>query len=237
MIIKDEITNKEKLKYLCLDIDNTLTRLYSVSKFLSDTLAYFDLPYTSETEIEFLKTIKQLECQSLTTKNYDSDFYAEVFQNNLSILKRNKISGKDFKRQMVKRENNYVIAEDNIKEEIKVLALKYKLYCYTNWEKEQALKKLAKYELIPYFQEIYAFEKNYIKFFRRGFSQILTSQHINSKEIIYIGNIKKDMIASHKTGVQSILIDYDNTKQNLYDKAEGITTEFKDLQRILIKKD
>ncbi len=236
MIIKDEITNKEKLKYLCLDIDNTLTRL-SISKFLSDTLAYFDLPYTSETELEFLKIIKQLDYQSLTTRNYENDFYVEVFQNNLSILKRNKISGKDFKEVMIKGENDYVIAEDNIKEEIKLLALKYKLYCYTNWEKDQALKKLAKYELIPYFQEIYAFENNYIKFFRRGFSKILTSQHINPEEIIYIGNIKKDMISSHKVGVQNILIDYDNNMHNLYDKAEGITTEFKNLKRILIKKD
>lgn len=235
MIIKNELQNLEKIKGLIFDIDGTITQWISVPEFLKEMLNEYDLLYSDEVLTQFFNALSQHELHVLTTGEVDSDIYGMYLENNISLLKENHISGIEFKNKMFTKEADNVKVEDHLPEEMKKLASSYSLYCYTNWFYKQAVMKLRKYDLEKYFHEIFAFENQYMKYSKMGFLSILSKLELESSEVIHIGDSKCDIDVSQKAGIQSILIDYELNKQDLYSSTSCIVSNFSDIRKVLKK--
>lgn len=137
---------------------------------------------------------------------------------------------------MFLKEADFTMIEEGINLSIAELSHDYVLYCYTNWFYKQALKKLDKYALTEYFKGIYAYDNNYIKFTKVGFLVATYKLGLKVENVIHIGDSEVDIVPSRNAGIQSILVDYDGKKQELYDKATAVVTEFRDIPMLLKKK-
>lgn len=235
MILKNEL-QAQNVKTLLFDIDGTITQWTSVPEFLASVLKEYGLPYKDEVLAQFFRAIEWFESHNLVTSETDPKIYGAFLGECIELLKENGISGNDFRERMFAKEPDFVKVEDNISEKIEALYQKYQLYCYTNWFYAQAIKKLNKYNLTKYFQEIFNFENNYLKCNKVGFMIILGRLNLKKDELVHIGDSECDILGSKSAGVQSILLDYENKKHELYNSATAVITEFSDISRVLTLK-
>lgn len=104
--------------------------------------------------------------------------------------------------------------------------------CYTNWFKFQALKKLERHGISDYFDHFYSFENMFIKFSSVGFQSILLELGLDASNVIHIGDSDSDLVCK-LAGIPCVLIDYHANKEELYNRADVVVTEFKDISRVL----
>lgn len=235
MVIKNNLKITD-IKALTFDIDRTITEWTSVPAFLASVLNEYGLNFNDEVMQQFFRAVKYFDMHLVTTSECSEAVYGECLGESIEILKQNGISGNDFRKRMFLKEADFTKAEDDIQNSIARLYESYDLYCYTNWFYKQALKKLNKYDLAKFFKGIYAYDNNYIKFTKLGFLKILSDLSLGKENVIHIGDSKADIIPARNAGLQSILIDYNACKQDLYDKADSVVTEFRDIPIILERK-
>lgn len=243
MIIIDTLSANSYIDNIIFDIDGTITSWKNVEEFLRKSLNILGVPYTKEALDGLFKAMEYREFHAITTGESDESIYSMLLENYIDSLRKYGISGKDLMNTMFELEASETYISKETKEEIDKLSENYKLFAYTNWFKNQALKKLNKYDLTQYFSTIHSSEDNYIKFSKVGFLWLLDKYKLSSTKTVHIGDSKSDIMPSHKAGISSIYLDYNiksaddinEDKMELINTADASINEFKDIRRVLTK--
>lgn len=235
MVIKNNLKIQET-KMLLFDIDGTITQWTSVPDFLASVLNEYGLSYSDEVMTKFFRAVEWFDMHLVTSSECSEGIYGACLGESMEILKQHGISGDDFRRRMFLKEADFTKVEADIQNSMARLYESYDLYCYTNWFKSQALKKLDKYGLAKFFKGIYAYDNNYIKLDKVGFLIATYDLGLEVENVIHIGDSEADIIPAGNAGIQSILIDYEGKKEDLYDQADSVVTEFRDIPMILERK-
>ncbi len=243
MIIMDKLSNPSEINTLIFDIDGTITRWKNIEKFLQKSLTMLGVPYTKEALNGLFLAMKYREVHGLVTKETSEDIYSSLLENYIHSLKEHQVKGDDLKNTMFELEASETFLSPETKEEIDLLSQKYNLIAYTNWFRNQAIKKLARYDLIKYFQAIHSSQDSFLKTSKFSFLWLLKQHQLDAKKTVHIGDSKNDIVPSHCAGLYSIYLDYDisfskditKEKMKLINIADASITEFKDIRRILTK--
>lgn len=244
MVIIDKLPEDNRIDTLIFDVDGTITRWKNVKSFLKKSLDKLGVPYTDEALQGLYRAMSDRELHALISSEADEDIYSYLLDLYIPSLKENNVSGKDLKDVMFELEASETFISDDTKSELEILSKNYKLYVYTNWFTNQAIKKLKRYGLEGYFENIHSSENTFIKYSKLGFIWLLHEYNLDKDRTIHIGDSESDIIPSHNAGLKSIYLDYDinsssditDKKMGLIHKADASITEFKDIRRVLTKK-
>lgn len=218
---------------LSFDIDGTITQWTSVPDFFASVLTEYNLSYSDEVMAQFFKAVDFFDMHLITSSECLEAIYGFILGDTIELLKQNGISGDDFRRRMFLKEADFKKTEEGIKDSVGILAKDYDLYCYTNWFKSQALKKLDKYGLTEYFKDVYAYDNNYIKFTKVGFLVATYGLGLEVENVIHIGDSRVDIRPANNAGIQTVLVDYNGNKEDLHGIATAVVTEFRDIPMML----
>ena len=244
MVIIDKLSDNNKINTLIFDVDGTITRWKNVEDFLRKSLEELGVPYTDEALKGLYKAMSDRELHALISSEADADIYSYLLDLYIPSLKENNVSGKDLKDIMFEKEARETFISDDTKSELEILSKDYKLYVYTNWFTGQAIKKLKRYGLEGYFENIHSSENTFIKYSKLGFVWLIHEYNLDRDKTIHIGDSESDVIPSKSAGLKSIFLDYDiksssditDKKMRLIHSADASITEFKDIRRVLTKK-
>lgn len=244
MVILDKLPEDNEINTLIFDVDGTITRWKNVKEFLKKSLDILGVPYTDEALQGLYKAFDSRELHALITSEADEDIYSHLLELYIPSLKEYNVSGKDLKDVMFENEANETFISDDTKSELEILSKNYKLYVYTNWFTNQAIKKLKRYNLEGYFENIHSSEDIFIKYSKLGFIWLINEYNLDKNKTVHIGDSESDVIPSHNAGLKSIYLDYNinsssditDKKMGLIHKADASITEFKDIRRVLTKR-
>lgn len=243
MIITNKIENQEKIKNLIFDIDGTITRWKNVELFLRKALEKLNIAFRQESLIGLYKAMEMRELYAMTTSESDEDTYGYFLELYIEDLRKHNVSGAKLKDVMFEMEASETFISPEVSEELKLLSKEYEMYCYTNWFRNQAIKKLERYNLKDYFKKIYSSEDTYVKSSRVNFMYLAYKHNLLQAETVCIGDSKNDIIPSHKFGLKTIYLDYGITPNTvrsekqvrLIETADSTVTEFSDIRKVLSK--
>lgn len=243
MIITNKIENQEEIRNLIFDIDGTITRWKNVELFLRKALEKLNIPFKEESLVGLYKAIEMRELHSITTSETDETVYSYLLELYIEDLRKHDVSGNKLKDIMFDMEASETFISPEVSEELKLLSKEYEMYCYTNWFRNQALRKLERYNLKEYFKKIYSSEDTYVKFSKVGFMYHSYKHNMSAEKTVCIGDSKNDIVPSGKFGFKTIYLDYEitpNAKKSekqikLIEKADATVTEFSDIRKVLSK--
>lgn len=244
MVIIDKIPGNNKINSLIFDVDGTITRWKDVKEFLIKSLEILNIPYTEEALYGLYRAMNDRELHALISSEATEDVYSYFLGEYIPSLREHGKTGKDLKDVMFELEASETFIDDDVKSELEILSRKYKLYVYTNWFTNQAKKKLDRYGLTGYFENIHSSENIFIKYSKVGFLWLLNKYDLAKDKIVHIGDSKSDITPSHNAGICSIYLDYGiktstditEKKMQLIHQAEASVTEFKDIRKVLTKR-
>lgn len=243
MIITNKIENQEEIRNLIFDVDGTITRWKNVELFLRKALEKLNIAFRQESLIGLYKAMEMRELHTMTTSESDEDTYGYFLELYIEDLKKYNVSGTKLKDVMFEMEASETFISPEVPEELKLLSKEYEMYCYTNWFRNQTLKKLERYNLKDYFKKIYSSEDTYIKFSKVGFMCLSNKHNLLPEKTVCIGDSKNDILPSHKSGFKTIYLDYGITQETeksekqikLIETADSTVTEFSDIRKVLSK--
>ncbi len=244
MIIMDKLPLDNKINTLIFDIDGTITRWKNVKSFLENSLNELGIPY-SDGDLEGLfKAMEFNEYNTLLTGIADEEVYSTLLEMYVESLGKYGVSGERLKEVMFDLEASETFISEETPKELEWLAEHYKLYCYTNWFYNQAIKKLDIYDLTKYFRGVHSPEDNFLKYSKVGFLYLMEKYHLSPEKTVHVGDSENDIVPSSRAGLHPIYLDYgiktsdDITpnKMKLIHTADASITEFGDIKRVLIKK-
>lgn len=241
MIILNKM-NETEINDIIFDIDGTITRWKNVPDFLKKSLGELGIPYSDKSLEGLYKAMEYREIHAMLTGEANEDAYSMLLGSYIPDLHKHDKTGKDLKEVMFELEPSETYISEEVPEVLDKLSEKYNLYCYTNWFKKQAIKKLDRYNLTKYFKAVHSSEDTYIKFTKLGFIWLINKYGLNPMDVVHIGDSRNDIISSKKASIHPIYLDYsitsDITKKQMYliTQAEASITEFKDIEKILYKK-
>ena len=244
MIIIDKLQNPETIKSIFFDIDGTITRWKSVESFLKRALSELNMPYKEEYLNALFRAIKMNEYHTLTTGFLDEEVYANLLGIYIPDLNKYGLTGNDLKNIMFKLEDEETFIDEGTLEELSFLHEEYDLYCYTNWFKAQAVKKLEYHNLLKFFLEVHSPEDVFIKQHAFAFKYILEKYKLKPEQILFVGDSRTDIKPSKKCGIKTIYINYDiksddditKDSMDLILRADASITNFNDIHVVLSKK-
>lgn len=225
MVIKNDLKNKKEL--LIFDIDGTLVYYDSLTKLVKEALklyGYEDKEEYISMQVKGVVSILNDATDSLVF-NYENMF--KYWDESMTFLETDsKIIGQT----MFELEKKYLRLYPNVVQTLN--DIKLNKVCSTNWFLNNQVIKLDKYNLTPYFSRIYTCEETYAKPNFKHFEYILDKEGIDIKNAVMIGDSKSDIICS-QYGLDSILVDYGNCKQNIYDMSTSVINTFEDLKKLI----
>lgn len=244
MVIIDKIPDNNSINSLIFDVDGTITRWKNVKEFLRKSLEMLNVPYTDEALKGLYKAMSDRELHALISGEATEDVYSFFLGEYIPSLREHRKTGKDLKDVMFELEASETFIDDDVKDELELLSKKYKLYIYTNWFTNQAKKKLDRYGLTGYFENIHSSENNYLKYSRVGFIWLLNKYGLDRAKTVHIGDSESDVVPSHNAGICSIYLNYGikssddihEKEMALIHKADASITEFKDIRKVLTKR-
>lgn len=244
MVIIDKLPENNKINTLIFDVDETITRWKDVKDFLKKSLEILNVPYTDEALKGLYKAMSERELHAILSSEADEEIYSFLLGQNIPSLKEHGKTGKDLKDIMFELESSETFIEDDVHDELEILSHKYKLYVYTNWFTNQALKKLERYSLKRYFENIHSSENNFIKYSKEGFTWLINRYNLDKDKTMHIGDSESDIVPSKNAGIHSFYLDYGiktsdditEKKMKLIHAADATATEFKDIRRVLTKR-
>ncbi len=230
LIIKNNIEDTKDL--IIFDIDGTLLYYDTLDDLIKEALISFEF----EPLDEYVKRQNLGVVKSLLSSTNNNDFsYQQLFDcwnESLVFLQGTNITAQMIGQKMIDLEPKYTRIMPEVKETLNLLD--GRLICSTNWFKKSQILKLNKTGLGSYFSEIYTCEEINAKPSRKHFEYILTKEKILPSKTVMIGDSSSDLSCS-QLGIDSILIDFDNSKQRLYDQATCVVTNFSDIEKVLKK--
>ncbi len=230
MIIKDNLKNN-KFNILLFDIDGTLVEYTSLSNLVKETLSYFDILPTEKLIINQGKAVGKLLELAEYKKVFSFNMMCEYW-NDYMNLEYYDINSVDLAVKMLNLEVLYLKKVNGVQKTLELLSEEKRMIASTNWFLFSQRRKLDYIGLSEYIKKIYTCELQYAKPSAKHFKRILQEENISPDNILMIGDSSTDL-SSEKVGIQSILVDYHNKKENIYDEASCVITEFSDLMKVL----
>lgn len=231
MIIKNELNNKD-IKLLIYDVDGTLIDT-DLSKLVEESFMIHDVPYKNE----YFKEYAFAVAKSLnpTENDFCFDKLSKSFRDNFIICRDYNIDSDEYLRTLLGLEYSYANMFKGVKEVLNRLKEVYGQVISTNWFEGSQKTKLGKFDLLKNFQCIYTCEDNYPKPSEEHFNKILEDYWYSPDNCVVIGDSLSDVKAS-EYGFNTILVDYKNKNQGIYDYSTAVVDSFLDVEKILTKK-
>ena len=232
MILKNDV-NSNNIKLLIYDVDGTLVKFETLFDLLKESFNIHGIPFKNEYFNDYV-----LSVSNALEKNRD-DFghrsLSNSFNKYFKIIKENNVDGKDYLETLLSLEYKYTYIFEGVSDTLKQLYEIYPQVISTNWFKESQKVKIDKFNLLKYFQKIYSCELYYPKPNHKHFERISNDYNLQPGECLVIGDSITDVKASIY-GYNTILVDYNSKKENLYDLSSSVVTDFKDIKKVLTRK-
>lgn len=232
MVIKDN-SNSKSIKLLIYDVDGTLVYFKSLFDLLKESFEIHGIPFKREYFNEYVEAV------SSSLNENRSDFghrsLSNSFNEYFDIIKEYDIDGKDYLQTLLDLEYKYTYMHYRVKETLKCLYKMYPQVISTNWFAESQKVKIDKFDLLKYFQKIYSCELYYPKPNKKHFERISDDYNLNPEECLVIGDSLADITASIY-GYNTLLVDYNNKKEDLYDLSTYVVNDFRDIKKVLTRK-
>lgn len=225
MIIKNDIQNKKDL--IIFDIDGTLVFYDSLQKLVKEALKIHGYESKNEYINMQINGVVNILNDATNKVIFNYDNMVKYWNESMPFLKTD---SKAISETMYKLEEKYLKIYPNVKETLDKINIK--MVCSTNWFLKNQLIKLDKFNLTKYFSKIYTCEEIYAKPNFKHFEYILENECIDIKNAVVVGDSKSDIICS-QYGLDSILVDYNNCKQNIYDLTTGVVNNFEDVKKLI----
>lgn len=225
MILKNDL--KHKKSHNIFDIDGTLTFFDGIKDLVSEAMSCYGYNDKCYNELQY-KAVHIILEKSIKNKNFfNMDNYVQIHKKVMGLKEENAFNVVN---KMLELTSKYTKIFPNVNETLEQLS--GDAICSTNWFKKVQLEKLRKVSIEHYFRRIYTCEGLNAKPSKKHFRYILKEEDFNPKNCVMIGDSKSDLGAS-KVGIETILVDYNQNKQELYKDADAVITEFSDLKKIL----
>jgi HAD superfamily hydrolase (TIGR01509 family) len=225
MVIKDNVHLKKDT--IMFDIDGTLIRFDTIEE--SARVALSEYGYGGkEYQINHQLGVRNLIEKSRVNRNYfnlENHVIEQHMSMGLSIG-----DTRDLVDKMLELAPKYAKLHNGVAETLRTL--KQDLICVSDWFAKEQLEKLTKVGIEHYFRMLYTCEGQYAKPNKKRFLYILKEEGLKAKDCIMVGDSSNDLGAL-SVGIDTILVDYNQNRSNLYERSTAVITEFSDLQKIL----
>lgn len=231
---ENNLEGVQNIRLVIFDIDGTLTQYHTMDKIVKDTLARFSCVSKKEYSDQMFAAFEETGTLTETNEFLTMQILYTALEKHATFIKELDLDLQDFTRIMLEYEKEYVITKAEMALLIFKLKMKgIKVVCFSNWFLEQATYKLKHKGLLHFFEHIYTCEDMYAKPNPTSFERILKKEGVLASQTLMIGDSMCDML-SNKCGIQSVLIDYKNTKpQELILAANAVITRPLDLIELL----
>ena len=232
MILKNNI-NPQTIDLLIYDVDGTLVEFKTLYKLLKESFQIFGIEYKNEYFKEYLNSVSN--ALNVNEKDFCFNKLSNCFEKKFAICREYGVSGREYLSVLLNLEYKYTSIIDGVKETLPYLNNNYQQVVSTNWFKDSQIVKLDKYELCKYFKEIYSCEEVYPKPNEKHFQMISDNYMFDHNRCLVIGDSSSDMEAYYY-GYNTLLVDYRNSKKDLYHCSDAVVTDFGDIKKVLEKK-
>lgn len=232
MILKDNL-NSKNIKLLIYDVDGTLVYFKTLYNLLKESFEIHGIPFKKEYFDEYVIAVSSSLNENKNDFGHRS--LSSSFNKYFEIIKNYNVSGKDYLETLLNLEYKYTYSFDGVNETLNYLYKIYPQVISTNWFEESQKVKINKYDLLKYFQKIYSCELYYPKPNIKHFERISDEYNIEPSECLIIGDSITDVKASNY-GYNTLLLDYNNKKKDLYDLSTVVADDFRDVKKILTRK-
>ncbi len=236
MIIKNNISAKKDTKLCIFDIDNTLVRYNTLRKLIDKALNFYGITPQEEYYGRQGLGVKLILDRAINERCFNFENLCLSWAEQLSFLQSYGVKVEDFARKMIDLEVEFAELLPNAIEMLSSLSKEdqMRLICSTNWFKRAQQRKLHMFNMAHFFSEIYTCEDRLAKPNRAHFEGILEDEGYNPEQAVMIGDSSTD-IPPKTTNIDSILLDSNGNKQNLYDQASAVVTDLSDIPKILVR--
>lgn len=232
MIIKDNL-NTKNIKLLIYDVDGTLVCFQTLFNLLKESFEIHGIPFKKEYFDEYVLAV------STSLNEGKNDFGYRTLSNSFDeyfkIIKNYNVSGKDYLETLLNLEYKYTYSFDGVNETLNYLYKIYPQVISTNWFVDSQKAKINKFDLLKFFQKIYSCELYYPKPNKKHFERISNDYKLLPEECLIIGDSITDVKAS-TYGYNTLLVDYNSKKENIYDLSTYVVNDFRDIKKVLTRK-
>ncbi len=232
MIIKDNL-NTKNIKLLIYDVDGTLVYFKTLFYLLKESFEIHGIPFKKEYFDEYVLAVSTSLNENRTDFGHRS--LSNSFDENFEIIKKYNLSGKDYLKTLLDLEYKYTQVFKGVNNTLSYLYKEYPQVISTNWFEESQKAKINKYDLLKYFQKIYSCELYYPKPNKKHFERISNDYNLLPEECLIIGDSISDVKASIY-GYNTLLVDYNSKKENIYDLSTYVVNDFRDIKKVLTRK-
>ena len=230
MIIKNNLQNINEIKLVMLDIDGTLVRFTNLEELMQRVFKEMNLEYKNSLFLRYVKTVSIALKDAENDISFNFETLCDYVESENIFKDKNDIQ--TFLSKMIAYEHDYIEQIEGSSELLETLKSKKNVVCSTNWFLTSQRSKLKRFNLDKYVEKIYTCENTVAKPNIHHFLGILNQEITRPSEAIMIGDSITDLPDS-KIGLQSILFDPNNKKENLYEQATCVVTELNDITKLL----
>lgn len=232
MIIKDNL-NTRNIKLLIYDVDGTLVRFETLFDLLKESFEIHGIPFKKEYFSEYVSAVSSSLNEN--RKDFSHRSLSNSFDKYFEIIKKYHIDGKEYLQTLLDLEYKYTYVFNGVNDTLNYLYKIYSQVISTNWFRESQKIKIDKFDLLKYFEKIYSCELYYPKPNKKHFERISNEYSLSPEECLVIGDSSPD-VKAYNYGYNTLLLDYENKKESLYDLSTFVVNDFKDIKKILTRK-
>lgn len=226
MILKNNI--KHNKLHNIFDIDGTLTYFNGLNYLVDEALSDYGYEVNDKYHALQYKAVQIIMRKAMKYDNFfNLENYIKIHKRTMGLYESN---AHLVVMRMLELTPKYTSMYPNVRETLE--QLNQSAICSTNWFREIQREKLKSVGIERYFSSIYTCEDLSAKPNKKHFKHIIKKEKYNPNECVMIGDSLCDLGASH-AGIDTILVDYELKKENLYDRADAVITDFGDLKKIL----
>ena len=225
---RNKAENLSGIKTVIFDLDYTLFK-HDVEYEIRFDIVYLGIKDEAEFRRQMVPFWQKVSA-AYKNKIITEEFFSNIIEKSLPILKTEKIPAKKMLESIMER--RVVELYEGTKEILSYCKGKgYKIVALTDWFKDNQFENLVFWNIDKYFDEVYGWDNSYAKPSLVNMNKIIKNEDPNS--FVIIGdNLKTDIICGSKAGINTIL--FNNRNLEIKDVIPTFEIKhLKELKRIL----